>query len=191
MKILIVAADYYAELIPPFLDFLNQIGHYEASSMTIAEYSSNEILPTDDQAVVFIGDPSENPFTAYYYPKMAFRLENEAGASYGESKNRVLIFGDGDISHRHQLKVIMNEQKTGFRNGIRPEKDGTPSFWGYAALSFVSLHSFLLGALAAGGLFIYGKVMKKKIKFLQVILGIDRFLEALACSPSNTQTTNE
>lgn len=184
--ILIVAPDTYAELVSPLVDYLRTKTVFDAEARTLAEYSANETPPSDEVALMFIGHPTENPYTAFYYPKMAFRLNEEAGAYYGESKNRILIFGDGDVSHRRQLKAVMREQKTGERCKNMPERDTAPSFWGYATVYYAALYSFLAPVLAMGGMFLFNKVMGKKIRFLQVILGIDRFLEEMNSFLSQT-----
>lgn len=179
LKLIVVYPDVYRELVEALIQQVNEFEGPEAIAQTIAEYGAHETPPSDECHLLFIGDGEENPYTAFYYPKLAFRLMNECGAYYGGDRTRAIIFGDGKMSHRKQLKIIFNKQKRGDVDQITPEEKTGPNFIAHALVYYMATFSFILPILTMGGMFLFGKTQKKKIRYLQVLLGMDRFIETL------------
>ena len=178
-KIWVVAADGYKELVEALVKRINECPDVCAEALTIQQYAENVIEPTEENRLLFIGDGDENPYTAYLYPKIAFKLKQECGAYYGGDSRRMIIFGDGDMSHRKQLKVLFDKMKKGDADTSTPDANTKPSFMGYALIYYMATFSLILPILTMGGIFLFGKANKRKLKFLQVTLGMDRLLETL------------
>ena len=178
-KIWVIAPDGYDELVKEFVKWVNNLQHVCAEALTVRQYAANIIEPSDENRLLFIGDGDENPFTTYVYPKIAFRLEKECGAYYGGDAKRMLIFGDGDMSHRKQLKVLIDKQKKGDVDASTPDVKTGPSFMAFSLIAYTATFSLILPILTMGGMFFFGKVYKKKLRFLQVTLGMERLLEVL------------
>ena len=178
-KIWVIAPEGYDELVTEFVKWVNDLPHVCAESMTVQQYAANVIEPSDENRLLFIGDADENPFTTYVYPKIAFKLAKECGAYYGGDSKRMLIFGDGDMSHRKQLKILFDKQKKGDVDTSTPDAKTGPSFMAFALVTYMATFSLILPILTMGGMFLFGKAYKKKLRFLQVTLGMERLLEAL------------
>ena len=91
----------------------------------------------------------------------------------------MLIFGDGDISHRKQLKIVFDKQRKGEVDQRTPAAINHIGFIPFALVAFSATFSLALPILSLGGMFLLGKAQKRKIRYLQVLLGMNRFLEAL------------
>ena len=178
-KLIVVYADAYRELAEALTHQVNELGGPKAIAQTIVGYATHETPPSDECYLLFIGDGEENPYTAFYYPKIAFHLKNECGAYYGGDRTRAIIFGDGDMSHRKQLKVIFDKQKKGDVEQTVPEAKTSPNFMAHALVYYMATFSLILPVLTVGGMFLFGKAQKRKIRYLQVLLGMDRFIESL------------
>jgi len=179
VKITVVAAEGYDDLVKALLERINTLEDVEAVAVTVQQFSVNPFEPTEEHRLLCVGDGEENPLTAYLYPKIAFKLKQECGAYYGGDKKRMIIFGDGDMSHRKQLKVLFDKQKRGDVDTTTPEAKTGPSFMSYALVYYTATFSLILPILTMGGMFLFGKANKKKLKFLQVTLGMERLLEVL------------
>lgn len=179
VRITVVFADGYDDLAKAFVEQVNALDDVEAVCLTIQQFADNVFEPTEDSRLLFVGDGEENPFTAYVYPKIAFKLAEECGAYYGGDRRRMIIFGDGNMSHRKQLKVLFDKQKRGDVDTSTPNAKTGPSFMGYALFYYMATFSLILPILTECGMFLFGKTQKKKLKFLQVTLGMDRLLEVL------------
>ncbi len=178
-KLIIICADAYKELATALARQLKELKGVEALAQTVIEYSALETKPSTDTYLLFIGDGEENPYTAFYYPKIAFHLMNECGAHFGGDNTRGIIFGDGDISHRKQLKIIFDKMEKGDIEQTTPDAKKGPNFMRYALIYYMATFSLILPILTASGIFLFRKAQKKKIRYLQVLLGMDRFIETL------------
>lgn len=179
VKLLIVYALPYKELASALASKIHELTSIFAIAQSVEDYSSFETVPSVENKVLFIGDGDENPYTARFYPKLAFKLEKECGAYYGGDETRMLIFGDGDISHRKQLKIVFDKQRKGEVDQRTPAAINHIGFIPFALVAFSATFSLALPILSLGGMFLLGKAQKRKIRYLQVLLGMDRFLEAL------------
>lgn len=179
-KLIIVYAEAYKELVEAFAQKVNELSGVATVTQTVAEYSMNETPPSDECHLLLIGDGDENPYTAFYYPKIAFRLNNECGAYYGGDRTRAIICGDGDISHRKQLKILFDKQRKGEIDQSTPDAKNHIGFIPFALIAFSATFSLILPILTIGGMFLFGKAQKSKIRHLQVLLGMDRFLESIS-----------
>ena len=178
-KLIIVYAEAYKDLVKAFAQKVNELSGSTAVTQTVAEYSTHETPPSDDCHLLLIGDGDENPYTAFYYPKIAFRLEEECGAYYGGDKTRAIICGDGNMSHRKQLKIVFDKQRKGEIDQSAPAAKNHIGFIPFALVAFSATFSLILPILTIGGMFLFGKAQKSKIRHLQVLLGMDRFLETI------------
>ena len=178
-KLIIVYAEAYKELVEALVQKVNELGSTNAVMQTVAEYSTHKTPPSDECHLLFVGDGDENPYTAFYYPKIAFRLKNECGAYYGGDKTRAIICGDGDMSHRKQLKIVFDKQRKGEIDQSSPAAKNHIGFIPFALVAFSATFSLILPILTLGGMFLFGKVQKRKIRYLQVLLGMDRVLESI------------
>ena len=176
---MIVYASPYKELAIALANKICELKSIRAVAQSVEEYSSHEIAPSAANRLLFVGDGDENPYTVKFYPKLAFKLNNECGAYYGGDETRMLIFGDGDISHKKQLKVVFDKQRQGEVDQRAPAATNHIGFIPFALVAFSATFSLILPILSLGGMFLFSKAQKRKIRYLQVLLGMDRFLEAI------------
>ena len=168
VSIVIIPASGYDELVQAFIEEVNKLKDVHAEVMSIEDFTTHPFEPTEERKMLLVGDGDENLITPYVYPKIAFKLKNECGAYYGGDSRRMLICGNGDGAHRKQLKVLFDKQKRGDVDTSTPDAKTGPRFLAY-----------VFPIITLTGIFLFGKANRRKIRMMQVTLGMERLLETL------------
>lgn len=178
INFIIVSPQKYFEAVNYLVAYLAFFPEYKIGILTIEDYTRNEVKPSDDCYVLFVGHPDENIFVEDLFPKLNFRFTSQVGIYYIFQKERGVIFGDGDVGKYKDLIRLSKSVREGFLYSASKKTSLFPVYFlgGLALLNPVTS----VAMVASGVAFFAGKnLFGGKMRQEQIRVGFEIFVTEL------------